>query len=195
MRFNLKEVLVTARTVHRFGEPFNALSRSLSERLEKEGYSVRAVGPGLSYGWERALRPWAVIFSGGDDLGTDLRRDKFERELMGLSIEQGIPIIGICRGAQLINTSLNGTLFQSNAHINTVSRVSSVDRSFEVTCYHAYEISCLGDGLEEIFLDEGGRIEGFQDSSRTRIGIMWHPERESPDGPAWAWFAETLRSL
>lgn len=189
------DLLVTTRTLERFGEVFNALSRDLTERLEREGYRVRAVGPGLSFRWYEGTRPWAVILSGGDDIGDDLLRDEFENQLLKTALGSGVPIVGICRGAQLINIALGGTLLRVDAHVRKVSRVSTKDQSFEVTCYHANGIGFLGEGLEVTFRDEEGQIEGFQDSERKKVGLMWHPEREPSGGVAWSWFLTMLSGL
>lgn len=70
-----------------------------------------------------------ILFAGGGDIhpkhyreeiGPKIRsiepyRDEFEIELFKKSLEKGIPILGICRGAQLINVALGGTLYQDLA--------------------------------------------------------------------------------
>ena len=195
MSFQKSTILVTTRTFERFGEAFNAVPRNLSQRLQVLGHEVRPVGPGLSFNWSEGNKPIAVIFSGGDDIGADSDRDSFETELLEIASEKEVPVIGICRGAQLISSAFNGSLVKSDSHVNRASTLSGPELTFTVTCFHSFEIEQLGNGLEVILRDNEGKIEGFQDSRCHYLGVMWHPEREPLDSPAWDWFAQKLAEI
>ena len=69
---------------------------------------------------------YGLILSGGDNIGDNLERDKTEEKILNYSIEKKIPLIGICRGMQVINKFFGGkieTLENSN-HVGNPHSVS-----------------------------------------------------------------------
>ena len=51
-----------------------------------------------------------IILSGGDDIGEEQMRDNTEKEIISYSIKKNLPIIGICRGMQVLNLNFNGKI-------------------------------------------------------------------------------------
>ncbi|NQY42138.1 MAG: type 1 glutamine amidotransferase [Legionellales bacterium] len=138
----------------------------------------------------------AIILTGGNSIASlaedekDIapERDSFEVALLTYAIKHDIPVVGICRGMQLINTYFGGSLTRIvRGHINTRHAVNVTPEfsdlvSNVVNSYHGWGISSqdLGKRLEVFSHDDDGYIEGFYHRHHKVAGIMWHPEREEP---------------
>ena len=129
-------------------------------------------------------------------------RDEFEFNVFQRVIKTSKPILAICRGAQLINVALGGTLYQdipsevqtkilhkqiepkfSNSHdvrimINTPLYEMMRTERIKANSFHHQAIKTLGDGLEIMALAKDGIIEAVYSSGRQYIrAYQWHPER------------------
>ena len=131
---------------------------------------------------------------GSNDVNED--RDEYELTLYRRFFHAGKPILGICRGAQLINVALGGTLRQ---HIDNHSQVNGVDRihfvrtddmllrslygsRFAVNSAHHQAVDRPGAGLHVIARAEDGVIEALRHETRPILAVQWHPERFGPEG-------------
>ena len=135
-----------------------------------------------------------MILSGGDNLGVHPDRDKTELECLNFAINKKIPILGVCRGMQLINNFFGGSIIQNNnnKHVGTNhpikildSNISSVlkTNSIVVNSYHNNLITkdVLAPSLSSIAIDEtDNSIECLIHEKYPILGVMWHPER-NPD--------------
>ncbi len=136
----------------------------------------------------------AIIFSGGntiaslDPLAADAsaERDAFEFELLRLALIKNIPVIGVCRGMQMINLAFGGHLAQTFNHVATQHAIYSKTPTYQfpetVNSYHNWGISNdgLANELEMIAIDAEGYIEAYKHPDAKLLGLMWHPEREKP---------------
>ena len=123
----------------------------------------------------------------------DLEEDLFHISLVNSAIKQNKPILGICRGIQVINVALGGTLYQdleSKWHkhyedyeepchkikIKEGTKLYSIfnDDSIAVNSLHHQGIKKLGKGLTASAYSEDGLIEGIE--NELIIGIQCHPE-------------------
>lgn len=134
----------------------------------------------------------AILLSGGNSiselnpLAKDAapERDNFEKEIVDYALQNNIPIIGICRGMQVLNVHFGGSLFAIDGHIATRHAIESSQKikSFSriVNSYHAWGIQPyeLASSLKALAHDEKGYVEAFESTSARILGIMWHPERE-----------------
>ncbi len=127
----------------------------------------------------------------------DSERDELEKELCLKALKKGIPILGICRGAQMLNICLGGTLHQETSefytetpHMRTIlprkkvflknksllQSLIGVESCF-VNSLHNQAINCLGQGLMVTAYDENGIIQGIEsESGKCIAGVQWHPE-------------------
>lgn len=133
-----------------------------------------------------------LILSGGDNLGDYPERDKTEKELLDYAIHNKIPIIGVCRGMQIINDYFGGSIEQSQEsthvgknhliEITNVNFLPSFDsNSVSVNSFHYNLIrqNNLGKNLEPFaIVRSDNTIEGFSHVDLPIIGVMWHPERD-----------------
>ncbi len=129
-------------------------------------------------------------------------RDSLELDLVSVAIEKHVPLFAICRGIQVLNVALGGTLHQDipsepgstidhspkaprdqPAHRVTVSgetRLAEVLGALdvEVNSFHHQAIRTLGRGLREVAWAPDGIIEGVEmpDGDGFVLGVQWHPE-------------------
>lgn len=157
-----------------------------------------------------------ILFAGGEDISplyfgenpigkinnTSTRRDFLELELFKKAWERDMPIFGICRGVQLMNVALGGTLYQDidsqfdgvlghhpdnigrdelyhTVKIKEGSRLFSIFNTDEikVNSFHHQAIKDLGKGLTVNAKSSEGIIEGVEaQDKRFAVGVQWHPE-------------------
>jgi putative glutamine amidotransferase len=128
-------------------------------------------------------------------------RDRFEIALLNGAIERRLPVLGICRGMQILNVALGGTLiqdvvaadgshphrrsvgsFENSEHVVTLTPGSLAARAageelHVVHCHHHQAVDVVGDGLLVSGRADDGVIEAIEttDGSWT-LGVQWHPE-------------------
>ena len=147
-----------------------------------------------------------IIFSGGGDVlpdffqeviteGSgvpDVARDEFELALVRLAVAQGIPLLGICRGMQVINIALGGSVNQdigtshaqaanplTPTHDIKIDYNSCLYKSLKreilpVNSFHHQSVKVLGRGLRTVAQGPGGIIEAIE--APGVWGVQWHPE-------------------
>jgi len=164
-----------------------------------------------------------LVFQGGADVSPqsyeeeplrpewrgDRVRDQYEIELFWECVIQGKPVLGICRGLQLINVALGGSLWQdistqipgSSSHVDVTAydahaheiefvRGSGLGRTYamrgggRVTSIHHQALNRLGRGLVvEALSVPDGLVEAVRWSGSSYVlGVQWHPEfHDRPD--------------
>jgi putative glutamine amidotransferase len=139
------------------------------------------------------------------ELGTTIPEwDALEMALLRLALERGMPIFGICRGMQILNVALGGTLYQdvpsqlgadvlnhwqTTPKCQVTHEVKVLDDSYlaeitdrqtvEVNSYHHQGIKGLADALTVAAHSADGVIEALESrdfSERWLVGVQWHPE-------------------
>jgi putative glutamine amidotransferase len=130
-------------------------------------------------------------------------RDAWELALLDEALRRSLPVLGICRGAQLLNVALGGTLHQHLPNVigNTGHRIGNavfasskvrtvagsrlaglVGESTDVPCYHHQAIAQLGKGLMVSARHDDGVIEAIELPGDTFVlGVQWHPEERLDD--------------
>jgi putative glutamine amidotransferase len=174
-----------------------------------------------------------VIFAGGGDMdpsfyaggthptlyGVSTERDGFELELCRAALRRpSLPVLGICRGMQVLNVALGGDLElhlpdvrgDAVAHrappreptfhpveVEAGSALEAIygEREFRVCSWHHQGVRRLGRDLRPIAHAPDGVIEGvLHVARRDTLGIQWHPERQLESDPLqrriFAWLAE-----
>lgn len=181
-----------------YGERRDCLDQQWSVLLETMGLDAVPVPNDLkrTLSWIERQQVSGVILSGGNDLAelSDARnpaieRDATERILLQWARSNNIPVLGVCRGMQMMNHFLGGTLCDLEAHVATRHEllVSSDDVLFrhhrEVNSFHNRGMMSgdLAEGLEvRARASADNSVEAFTHSTLPWVGIMWHPEREFP---------------
>ncbi|MCH6159286.1 gamma-glutamyl-gamma-aminobutyrate hydrolase family protein [Streptomyces marispadix] len=125
---------------------------------------------------------------------SDPARDAWELALCRAALDQGVPLLGICRGMQILNVLLGGTLVQHlEGHRGTpgvfgehpvrpvagtlLSRV--LPEAVSVPTYHHQAVARLGEGLVAGAHAEDGTVEALELPDGTHpfvLAVQWHPE-------------------
>lgn len=154
-----------------------------------------------------------LILCGGDDIdpayygqgmngtqGMDQDRDKAEFATLKAFLDAGKPVLGICRGLQLLNVALGGTLIQDLGEAGNLFHRRGGDNAdrvhpvrskpgsvfdllygplFPVNSSHHQAVDTLAPGLEAVLWSESGVVEGVVMPDKPVVAVQFHPERMS----------------
>ena len=192
----LKKIGISLRVekIEKFNEKRDTISHDWINFLQKLDYfpvlipnNLIDVGDYIS-----ELKLNGIILSGGDNIGEFPERDQTENKILEYAIKNSIPVLGVCRGMQLINTFFNGTISENSnsGHVGKPHNIDIMNPSLvnlfghdklEVNSFHNNLIKKddIGDGLDVFALSEKDfTIEGCFHKKYPIIGVMWHPERD-----------------
>ncbi len=185
--------------IEEYGERRDCLDQQWTVLLEALGYTPvplpNCVDDVDSYLDSQALD--AIVLTSGNDLTSvddpatpAPERDEFETAALDYAIDNEIPVLGVCRGLELINEYFGGSLSQATGHVANDHDIEFHDQATEITfpdqatvnSYHDYAIGegDVGEQLRVIGTVPDGTVECVVHESLPVWGIMWHPERESP---------------
>lgn len=123
-----------------------------------------------------------AILTGGDDLiscgGGDREREEVEEYLIGCSIENAIPLLGVCRGMQSIQQFFGCRLTEVAGHVRSIHPVLPGKRV--VNSFHRFGAREACSELKTAAISPDGVIESVIHRRHRLAGIMWHPERTHP---------------
>jgi putative glutamine amidotransferase len=165
-----------------------------------------------------------IVLTGGADIdprrfgetphpavyGVSPVRDALELELTSQALDQRVPLFAICRGIQVLNVALGGSLYQDiptepgspidhsqkaprpqpthRVSVSGETRLAEVlgALDLEVNSFHHQSIKSLGRGLREVAWAPDGIIEGVEmpDAPGFVLGVQWHPEELIDRDPA-----------
>lgn len=130
----------------------------------------------------------------GEDRWVDPGRDRHEFALWEVARAKGIPVLGVCRGLQLVNVALGGTLVghldghdAAERHAEDLEEVEVEDGTLlaeilgagpcRVNTIHHQAVDEPGEGLRVSARGAGGAIEAAElDGGPWFVGVQWHPE-------------------
>ena len=127
--------------------------------------------------WADRIQPQTVLLSGGNDIGICHERDIIEDWLLDYAEQHHCPVLGICRGMQMIGRWAGTELKPVAGHVRT-RHVLTGEISGEVNSYHNYALCDCPDDYVVSAYSEDGIIEAISHSYLSWEGWMWHPERE-----------------
>jgi putative glutamine amidotransferase len=129
-------------------------------------------------------------------------RDGAESALLAAALERGIPVLGVCRGMQLLNVARGGTLVQHlpdrvghdghrrragvfDEHSVTVAEgtrtAAALGRTrLDAPSYHHQAVDVLGEGVVATAWADDGTVEALEYAGADGVlGVQWHPEMGS----------------
>jgi len=119
-----------------------------------------------------------LILSGGNDVHCAPRRDPVERRLLEWAYLYKIPLLGVCRGMQMIQIFFNKTLIPIANHVNTTHLIYFAHSVRFTNSFHHFAIRQVPDQFLVLAESSDGTIESMRHKDLPWYGIMWHPERE-----------------
>lgn len=125
----------------------------------------------------KKLNVCGIILSGGADYGIYKYRDRTEFYLINLSIKKKIPLLGICRGLQMINFFFRGKQKKIKNHVRKINKINIDKKCLDIKCFHINSISKIGNDLEILSKSKDNCIEAIKHKKYCIYGWMWHPER------------------
>ena len=135
--------------------------------------------------WLDAVDPQVIVLSGGNDIGEYQLRDTTERILFEQAAKGSIPVLGLCRGMQMMAFHAGTQLVPVTGHAamrHALRCVAGLQQELpkEVNSYHDWGLASCPDGFETLATSLDGTIEAIHHRSLPWEGWMWHPEREEP---------------
>jgi N5-(cytidine 5'-diphosphoramidyl)-L-glutamine hydrolase len=133
------------------------------------------------------VKPNLLVLTGGDDLGDTPERDDTEIAMLDYALQEDLAVLGVCRGLQVINTHLRGTLTEVNGHVGQSHFISVTPHwaalygeKVEVNSFHTKGIKKdgLANDLVATAIDDENHVEAFCHQSKPVAAVMWHPERD-----------------
>jgi putative glutamine amidotransferase len=160
-----------------------------------------------------------VVLTGGADIeperyghdntdsATEPHRDEIEFALLHGAIERQVPVLGICRGLQVVNVYHGGTL---NQHVPEHMRVDAAPHEgvhsvqlepgttlhdvygdeAVVNSLHHQTIDRVGEGLRVSARADDGTIEAIEMTRAAVVAVQWHPEMMNHADPVFVWLVE-----
>lgn len=177
-------------------------------QLKRAGVAARRLSPATGHPGGNVA---GFIIGGGNDIdpaiyggdvsmsrSIDPLRDEYELSILDLAERRGFPVMGICRGAQLINVHRGGTLVSDLADIrvhtsnrgtllprkavtiesrSTLAELIGAERT-RVNSLHHQAVERTGDGLVVSAVDRDRIVQGIESigDGPLRLGVQWHPE-------------------
>jgi len=135
-----------------------------------------------------------IILTGGNDLNSlnpnalSEQRDEYENSLIKYGVDNHIPILGICRGLQVIAAYFGSTFKKVTDHVAVYHKLNvnknskyadSLTQLSEVNSFHNFAVEKLGNDLICSATSYDGTIEAMEHEKYKIFAQMWHSEREN----------------
>jgi putative glutamine amidotransferase len=207
-----------------WADPAFAIQSMYVESLQRAGAQEAVLGPRhLDHREATAVleRFDGILLPGGGDViperygspraeqtyGTIPLRDEFEFALCNAALELSLPLLAICRGTQVLNVALGGTLSQhitdeypghgtpgveGGQHVHEISidadsraRAAMGTTRARCSCHHHQAVDRIGRGLRVTARGDDGIVEAVElDGSTWVLAVQWHPEDTAAADPA-----------
>jgi N5-(cytidine 5'-diphosphoramidyl)-L-glutamine hydrolase len=134
-----------------------------------------------------------VLLTGGNSLaqydGNAQERDEMEYYLLEWAIDKNIPILGVCRGMQVIQNYFDNRLIKISEHVDSRFTLEVVEDSKfsliikklkDVNAFHDYGAYDVSGDLLPVAYSSDGIVMAIEHIKKSVYGVMWHIERETP---------------
>jgi putative glutamine amidotransferase len=156
-----------------------------------------------------------LVLTGGSDVDPRFYGDEFELALTREALRRGLPVLGICRGMQILNVAMAGALEQDLARGDGIAHGTGSPRAAyheivvtdaelerrtgprpRVNSLHHQAVSRVAPGLAVAGQADDGVIEAVVGEACPVLGVQWHPEQLPSDDPAgdgpFAWLRDRM---
>ncbi|MDA7756441.1 gamma-glutamyl-gamma-aminobutyrate hydrolase family protein [Opitutales bacterium] len=128
--------------------------------------------------WLMTFNLDGIFLSGGNNIGSCPDRDNTEKIIIDFASQRQLPVLGICRGMQMLATIDGANLKKTNGHIRTRHILQGGTITGEVNSFHNMCIEVCPQNYHVLANSEDGEIEAIRHKELQWEGWMWHPERE-----------------
>ena len=184
-------------------EPRDCLAQDWWTYLQNTFPDILWMGlPNIGSNIQNYVKEWELdsfILTGGNNVGSAQKRDDTEISLLEMVVNQHIPVLGVCRGLQMINYFFDGSIIHDltdicgkpDAHVGTTHPVRIENGPFRnllntselvVNSYHRHGVSktTMAPMLRPFAFSMDGLVEGLFHPDLPIVAIQWHPERTNP---------------
>lgn len=181
--------------VHPHAPGGRADDAEVTARLEVADGVLLPGGGDLAAHWF-GQEPHATLYDVDDE------QDAFDLAVARVCLDRGIPLLAVCRGLQVVNAVLGGTVVQDmdeaygelrhhrhRRHCITTEAGTLLNKvvgdEVDVSCYHHQCLATLGEGMEVVARAEEGVVEGVEIPAAPGwfLGVQWHPEDTWAEDP------------
>lgn len=183
-----------------YAERRDCLDQQWAALLERLGHLPVPIPNGLNdpTAWATNLQIEAFLLTGGNDLEpagdsstSAPERNRCERLILEHASAHRLPVLGVCRGSQMINSFLGGSIVPVPGHVASRHQLTrtteparllkSLPSQTEVNSFHNFGVDARGlaASLIPLMVDRQGFVEAAEHRNLPWAQIMWHPEREA----------------
>lgn len=134
--------------------------------------------PGWAFRWMTDWEVNALVLTGGEDVGRSPVRDELELSLLRHARAQGWPVLGVCRGMQMLHKESGGELIPIEGHVGHAHGLQTPQLDEVVNSWHRWGVRETAEGWQPIALAPDGSVEAMRHRHLPWLGLMWHPERK-----------------
>ena len=184
----MKTIAITQRVavIPQYGERRDCLDQAWARFIAACGLLPLALPniPEVALSLFRNVDVAGLLLTGGNDLaalgGDAPERDATENALVDDAEARGLPVLGVCRGMQLIQQRHAVPLVRVEGHV-TPSQIIEINREpMQVNSYHRFAARESRAPLDVWAIAPDGVVKAVRHAARPTTGIMWHPERNTP---------------
>lgn len=172
------KIALTQRVLWHKGRPYDALDHGWYDIIDPADLVL------VPNHGRPILNADALILTGGNAVTPGAEsyfepRSRIENALIRQALARGVPILGICRGCQMLTMAFGGALEPVEGHMDTAHDVVLAGGSrLPVNSYHGMRVSRDPENCRVLARDDDGNCEAFLHTHFPVLGIMWHPERD-----------------
>lgn len=183
-------VLVTQRVEHLFdrGESRDAIDQKWSELLFEAGLlplflpNNLQIANAMIHNLEGSIA--GALLTGGNSIqacdGDSPERDKMELFLIDYCNNHELPILGVCRGMQLVMSKYQGKFRRVENQVQKKQAFHLNTKVVVKNSYHEWECINIPDDFSVFAHTDSNVVKGVKHKTKNITGIMWHPERLVP---------------
>jgi gamma-glutamyl-gamma-aminobutyrate hydrolase PuuD len=183
-------ILVSMRVVENAGYPErrDAISHDWTRLFNNFGITPLLVPNGIADATRYFdIGAKGLLLTGGDSLGPDdapSTRDRTEQSLLSDALRRKLPVLGVCRGLQIINRHFGGRVERvlPEPHVGDHDVRLAGGELIRINSFHDEGVltSGLAPVLSAFAVTAGDVVEGVRHETLPLMAIQWHPERSSP---------------